>query len=556
MKLLLNLILYFVPFVLGSFINNRNIDISSLYNSENTTINNYQNLTYHNSISVHVHNKIKLLEITDSKNNFFKIFDVPGLDIIISSYTFFILSSTISLIIFKCNLMSCFLLSKKEVCNYMQNSYTILLITYIIWWTSILVYSFFGDYRGEIMIRLGNWITLNLASTLLPISRNSIFVILFDMSHYELLFIHKVLSCLCLLSVVIKFITVLVLYESSFLIMVKYTRSNGSPLMGTIATILFIICATLSMPIIRKNYFELFYYSHRILSISILLVGSLHYISFIYYISPVLSLYIIDIILRLYHTNSSIYLKVKNKGIEKYETDCTFIDITFQKKIKTYPGCYFFICFYKDISRSEWHPLSMILYTHDTIRFCTKNNGKHTWTGKLFDTVNNNKILTNSKVYIQGPYGRLTVKYENNVYKNIVIICGGIGVTPMFSILEDINDLYEKNKLPNLKKVYFYWVMKHISLYDAFKKYFIKLNKDIFDIKIYTTNYKVDDYFDTEDNSITFIKEKPNIIYILNMLFSNNNKNICVVTCGPAKLTNEILDVCNHFNVDISVENF
>ena len=106
MKLLLNLILYFVPFVLGSFINNREVDISSLYNSKNTTINNYQNLTYHNSTSVHVHNKIKLIEITDSKNNFFKIFDVPGLDIITSSYTFFILSSTISLIIFKCNLMS------------------------------------------------------------------------------------------------------------------------------------------------------------------------------------------------------------------------------------------------------------------------------------------------------------------------------------------------------------------------------------------------------------------------------------------------------------------
>lgn len=552
MKLLLNLLLYFVPFVLGSFIHNHEVNIAtSLYKTDNTTINNYQNLT-----TVHVHSKIKLLEIIDIKNNFFKIFDVPGLDIIISSYTFFVLSSTISLIIFKYNLLSRFLVTKNEICNYIPNSYTILLSVYIIWWISILAYSFLGDYRGEIMVRLGNWITLNLASTLLPISRNSIFVILFDMSHYKLLFIHKILSCLCLLSVVIKFITALLLYESSFLIMITDIRTNGSPLMGTIATALFIICGTLSIPVIRKNYFELFYYSHRILSISILLFSSLHYLSFIYYISPVLSLYIIDIILRLYHTNTSIYSKLKNKGIEKYETDCTFIDITFQKKIKTYPGCYFFICFYKDISRFEWHPLSMVSYTYDTIRFCTKNNGKYSWTGKLFDTVNDNKMLTNRKVYIQGPYGRISVKYENNIYENIVIICGGIGVTPMFSILQDINALYEKNKLPKLKKVYFYWVMKHISLYDAFKRYFIKLNEDIFDIKIYTTSYKADDYFDMEDNSLTFIKEKPNIVYILNTLFLNNNKNICVVTCGPDKLTNDILDTCNHFNIDISVENF
>ena len=335
--------------------------------------------------------------------------------------------------------------------------------------------------------------------------------------------------------------------------------------MGTIATLLFIICGLFAMPIIRKKYFELFYYSHRILSLLIILFSSLHYISFLYYLSPVILLYFIDLGIRLYSTKTSIYSKLQNVGIEKYGTSSTFINISFLNKINTFPGCYYFICFYKDISRFEWHPLSMVSYSNDTIVFCSKNVGKHSWTNRLFNFVNDkNCILTNRKIYIQGPYGHISINYKNDNYENIVIIAGGFGITPMISILQDINNLYKNKKLLKLKKVYFYWIMSHISLYEAFKKYFKKLNTEIFELKIYTTrkfstdNFEEGDSFPKENinESLKFINDKPNISYILNIIFSKNSKNTVVLTCGPLNLINEISTVANRFNIDISVEAF
>jgi len=471
------------------------------------------------------------------------------------SYGFLSLSFITTFVIKKLNLSIKFYNTKIELFNYATIGEVIFLFLYIVWWLGMVSYAFLGEYKGQIMTRLGNWIILNLACTLFPIARNSIFSILLGISHYKLLYLHRILSILCIVSVIIKFISVTIMYDPSFLFLVKY-RTGGSPLMGTIASILFLFCGIFSLNTIRKNWFELFYYSHRILSVSIVLFSSLHYISSLYYLLPSIILYLIDLIVRMYHTYTSIYVRLKNKGIEKYETDCTFIDITFLKKVKTYPSCYFFICFYKDISRFEWHPLSVVSNSYDTITFCTKNIGKDSWTGRLFNLARDTLIINDKKVYIQGPYGNLSINYKNNNYENIFIIAGGIGITPLISVLEDINSLYKKQKLSNLKKVYIFWIMKDISLFDSFRKYFMELNKNIFKFKIYTTKNKTifESYIDTD--SFVFINERPNMSYILNMQFTKQNKNNAIITCGPVSLTNDIANISEQFGIDISIENF
>ena len=67
------------------------------------------------------------------------------------------------------------------------------------------------------------------------------------------------------------------------------------------------------------------------------------------------------------------------------------------------------------------------------------------------------------------------------------------------------------------------------------------------------------DYYSTIDNnnlSTKIINEKPNMTFILNKMFSKNMKDVVVLTCGPSKLTSEITEVCNLFDVDISTEVF
>lgn len=497
-----------------------------------------------------------------SSVSFCTYFNLKKLDeynMVIISYVLFILYLISSLIIFKYNICLKFFNSKMEIFNYIPNGYIITLSLYLIWWISMLIYSFLAITKGEIMIRLGNWITLNLASILFPILRNSILVILFNISRGRISSIHIILSILCIISVIIKFITVIIFYEPLFIIKIINPSTGGSPLMGTIATALFIVCGIFAMPVIKKKKFELFYYSHRILSLSIILFSSLHYMSFLYYILPAILMYFIDLCIRLYSTNSSIYSKLQNIGLEKYGTSSTFISITFLNKIKTFPGCYYFICFYKDISRFQWHPLSMVSYDNDTIVFCCKNVGKHSWTGRLFDIVDNRfDILENKNIYIQGPYGHTTIDYKKDTYETIIIVAGGIGITPMISILQDINTLYNNKKLLKLKNICFHWIISHISLYHGFKKYFKNLNKDTFKVKIYTTkNFTYDDFeTDYSYEGISFVHNKPNITYIFSKIFSKNSKNTVILTCGPTKLTDEISIIANRFNIDISIEVF
>ena len=405
------------------------------------------------------------------------------------------------------------------------------------------------------MARLGVWITLNLATVFLPITRNSIWVIFFNISQERILHIHRFISTLCIISVIIKFIAVLILYPANFLIKIINPQTGGSPLFGTIATIIFLLCGIFAMNKIRQKMFELFYYSHRIFSISIIIFSSLHYISFLYYILPAIILYFIDLIIRYLYTTTSIYSKIQNIGDENYS--CSLINITIQKNIKVFPGCYFFICFYKDISRFQWHPLSMVNYENNNMVFCAKNIGKYSWTGRLHDTIKNDtNILNNKYVYIQGPYGHISVNYRENKYDNINIISGGIGITPMISIIKDISILYNTGKLSKLKKVNFVWIIKYISILKYFKKYLINYNKNIFDIKVYITNENIENCNYSEYNyDIKIINNKPDIINLLNMEYSQY-KNMVILTCGPDRMTNKILRFSNEYNIDISNEIF
>ena len=422
----------------------------------------------------------------------------------------------------------------------------------------MLIYSFLK--YDEIILRLGLWIALNLSFVLLPISRNSIWVILFNLSRDKLLLMHRFMSVLCLISVIVKFITVLIFFPPLFLFQLLNPETGGSPIAGTLSTFAIIFCSFLGFPIIRKRFFEVFYYSHRILSLLSIIFGSWHYIKTFYYVSPSILMYISDLIVRFLHTKKAIYSKIQHIGDKKYRTSCNVINITLKEPVKTYPGCYFFVCFYKDISKFQWHPLSLVSNTHDNLVFCSKNLGPETWSGRLEKFTESEKhdsdFLINKKVYIQGPYGTpLNINYNSDNYKNIFLISGGIGITPMISIMKDIDELYFCRKMNNLQKVLFIWIIPHESMIDYFKPYFLNLDENLFKFKIYVTQKHNPDDIIVNDMNFPVFTGKPDIISMLTGMFVGTEKNL-VLTCGPTLLTDDVHTTCSNLNVDVFSENF
>ncbi len=286
----------------------------------------------------------------------------------------------------------------------------------------------------------------------------------------------------------------------------------------------------------------------------------MHYLKTFYYILPSITIYVIDLIIRFIHTKKSVHTKIKHIGDKKFNTSCNVINITLKKSINTNPGCYFFLCFYKDISRFQWHPLSLISNSNNTLTFCAKNMGDNTWTDRLEKisekSKNDSDMLLNRKVLIQGPYnGNINTKYRDNIYKHIIIITGGIGITPMLSIIKEIDELYLCNKLSKLKKITFIWIIPHESMIKYFNDIFSSLDNKLFCFEIYITKQKKLNLLEYYNLHIIF--EKPNIKELLNDVFFNK-KNILTLACGPLSLTNDIKSHCSKIkkNIDFFCENF
>ena len=293
----------------------------------------------------------------------------------------------------------------------------IFMTIYTLWWISILIYSFYGINNNDILYRLGVWICLNISTTLLPITRNSIWVVFFKLSYEKIIFVHIYMGLLCTASIIIKLVASIVYYNFEFLFVL--TTNKGSPLAGTIGSLAIILMAITSTPYIRKNNFELFYYIHRVLCLVSIIASVLHYfISLYYFIIPLL-LYIIDIILRYSHTKKAIYSQTKIIGDKKYGKSIVLtISIMNYKNIK--PGSYFFIKCNK-ISRIEWHPITLVYEYNDNLVFCIKDVGDNTWSHNLQKFENKN-ITENNNVFLQGPYGHFLLDYKQDNYKSIIII--------------------------------------------------------------------------------------------------------------------------------------
>ena len=116
---------------------------------------------------------------------------------------------------------------------------------------------------------------------------------------------------------------------------------------------------------------------------------------------------------------SSIYFKPKNK-----------------KKLNYQPGQFGFFKFMgPDISNEE-HPFSISSSpTQDEISITVKQLGDYTKTI--------NQIKANNLVYVEAPFGRFSYLYHKKE-KGLVFIVGGIGITPVLSMLRHLRDTQSK----------------------------------------------------------------------------------------------------------------
>ena len=357
---------------------------------------------------------------------------------------------------------------------------------------------------------------------ILPVSRNSIWSLVFGIPGEAMIAYHKIMGGLWFLVVLAHmflwwttFDRIGYLPKAVFSVPSPYHPDNFTiPLSILTFFIAVILMGVLSNYWVRKYYHELFYWSHHFAMV-MFFVMLWHATMSWYYITAGLILYAVDHLIRFTRcigiSASLEYANVIDSG------DSSIVFLSYKaympsifsfgkyKRFTYQMGQYVFINI-PAISIAEWHPFTISSAPNDIIiSHHIKSHGNNQWTGKLRDYINSmDRVIStapfkNVAISIDGPYG---LPLQVSQYSSILLIAGGIGITPMHACIRQIYTTIKAgiNTYPNLRRVRLVWVTK--------------INEKIFD---YTWNMVLSD-------NIT--GNGANKLFSCAKYFTNNGRNV------------------------------
>eukprot|EP01038_Epipyxis_sp_PR26KG_P009358 gene9358-12608_t len=394
-----------------------------------------------------------------------------------------------------------------------------------------------------------------MAATVLISLRNNVLSVLIGMGYERALLFHKSLAVLAVCC------------------MITHGVSEGFNSSGLACGVL-MGCMGLVYFVVKPFSFNLFYFLHIAIFFGTVIAGWLHFA--IYF--PICSIsWIVDISLR--------YI-ITMKRVTSTATLFPVGDIIKLKfpKVFTYrPGQYCFIMI-KSINVYEFHPFSISSSPdEENMTFYIRALGD--WTQKLQSMVKESKSKeTQLEIRIEGPYGNSMIDIEGYRYEVILLISGGIGVTPMLSIWNYL--VNEQAKGRPLRKVIFVSSAKDENILIALNENrlissaeYVKthnrvvsvkgvdrviktdssthdknLNKTpeldslhIFHSELYISNKSTNDVERNVSHSI--FNGRPNIPDLFartsSLCMTEEIKRVGVVVCGPTSLINEVVDICH-----------
>lgn len=344
---------------------------------------------------------------------------------------------------------------------------------------------------------LGQTALFPMGVMILPISRNSIWASLLNYPGEQMIKFHRWSATMFLVlafSHTIAFFGVfhsLGEFPTAVMSSPNTYRAEDSTI-GMMAGVQFFIAipvfCILTFNYIRRNYFELFYFTH--FASGIFFLATLWHSDFAWmYLAPGLTLYLVDILVRLNNNVKEMEI-MKLRALEDDVTELSFAVLTnpgYVKKDKmkggpatkgeagTAPegihfrsGQYVFITL-PTVSSTENHPFNIASAPTDRYTTCyIKSMGPGTFTGKLYDLA---KSLQNSEspplplkyipIHVEGPYG---LPFEHKSVSSLLLLAGGIGITPLHSILRSLLLQLNSNvglQAGILKKVKLIWSFKN-----------------------------------------------------------------------------------------------
>ncbi|CAA7027473.1 unnamed protein product [Microthlaspi erraticum] len=336
----------------------------------------------------------------------------------------------------------------------------------------------------------------------LPVSRGSVLLRLVDIpfehaTRYHVWLGHITMAFFSLHGL---FYVVAWAMEGRLLEIIVGWQSKGiAVLPGVISLAAGLLMWVTSLHYMRTHYFELFFYTHQLYIVFVVFLV-LHVGDFIFSIvAGGIFLFILDRFLRFCQSRRTVDV------ISATSLPCGTLELVLSKPPNMrYNALSFVFLQVRELSWVQWHPFSVSSSPLD---------GKHHvavlikvlggWTAKLRDQLsklyeaeNQHNLLSPQShpkitTCVEGPYGHESPYHLG--YENLVLIAGGIGISPFFAILSDIFHRKRDGKACLPRKVLVIWAIKNsdelsllstINIPSIFPSFSKKLNLEI---NIYVT---------------------------------------------------------------------
>ncbi|XP_022135163.1 ferric reduction oxidase 8, mitochondrial [Momordica charantia] len=239
----------------------------------------------------------------------------------------------------------------------------------------------------------------------------------------------------------------------------KWQNTGRIYIAGEITLITGLVIWITSLPQIRRRKFEIFYYTHHLYIVFFVFflfhAGDRHF----YMVFPGLFLFGIDKVLRI------IQSRTETCVVSAQILPCKAVELTLPKdqRLKYKPTSVVYVKIPR-ISRFQWHAFSLISSSSvndDTMSIVVKCD--KSWTRSLYDMISaeregESNQLKCISIAVEGPYGPASMDFLR--YDHLLLIAGGIGVTPLLSILQEITSMQKSSNFKCPARIQLIHVMK------------------------------------------------------------------------------------------------
>ncbi|KAJ8420196.1 hypothetical protein Cgig2_021666 [Carnegiea gigantea] len=306
-----------------------------------------------------------------------------------------------------------------------------------------------------------------LALLFLPISRGSVLLRLIDIpfehaTRYHVWLGHLTMALFTLHGL---FYVIAWALEGKLMEELLEWRDVGvANLAGVISLVAGLLMWVTSLHPVRKWNFELFFYTHQLYVVFVLFLA-FHVGDFIFcFGAGGIFLFMLDRFLRFIQSRKTVDI------ISARSLPCGTLELVFSKPAGLrYNALSFIFLQIRELSWLQWHPFSVS---------SSPMEGKHhlsvlikvlgEWTEKLKCKLSKNhkepeKLLQSQlqsliTASVEGPYGHESPYHL--MYKHLVLVAGGIGISPFLAVLSDIVHRIKEGKPCMPKNVIIVWAIK------------------------------------------------------------------------------------------------